>query len=259
MNAIIIVCPNCSQQNRVIVDAIQRAICGTCKSSLSEKKESPAKTISGTVKRFNDAKGFGFIQDREGTDYFFHISNVKDAAEIKCGMNAEFIAIAGKKGPEAIQIVLTKNQNDHEAKFILIGDKRIMLRKIKTYRFEQLEFKYRNHIERPGNILERITFNPSDSFFSSFTFTYLHIQMFDGAVYSIYSDKHAYECHMNTLKHFVNKDMLNHLYDQVSWQTLYGKEQEALDDNLFIRRKFDYSVEDINELANKLDRILIAI
>jgi CspA family cold shock protein len=63
---------------------------------------------TGTVKWFNDAKGYGFITpDEGGKDVFVHHSNVsgegyKSLAE---GAKVEFEAAEGQKGPEATNVV----------------------------------------------------------------------------------------------------------------------------------------------------------
>lgn len=61
--------------------------------------------ISGTVKWFNDAKGFGFIQREGGADVFVHFSAIqgngfKTLAE---GDKVEFEIVQGQKGPQAAE------------------------------------------------------------------------------------------------------------------------------------------------------------
>ncbi len=62
---------------------------------------------TGTVKWFNDQKGYGFITPEDGTkDVFVHHSNIvgdgyKSLSE---GAAVEFETRAGEKGPEAIQV-----------------------------------------------------------------------------------------------------------------------------------------------------------
>jgi cold shock protein len=57
----------------------------------------------GTVKFFNEAKGFGFISE-EGTskDHFVHISGLID--EIRDGDTVEFELQDGKKGLNAVNV-----------------------------------------------------------------------------------------------------------------------------------------------------------
>jgi len=63
---------------------------------------------TGTVKWFNDAKGYGFISpESEGKDLFVHHSAIsgdgfKSLAE---GAKVEFEAVEGQKGPEAKNVV----------------------------------------------------------------------------------------------------------------------------------------------------------
>jgi CspA family cold shock protein len=64
-------------------------------------------TTTGTVKWFNDAKGFGFIEQESGPDVFAHFSNIsgdghKSLAE---GQKVEFTVTQGDKGPQAENIV----------------------------------------------------------------------------------------------------------------------------------------------------------
>jgi CspA family cold shock protein len=59
----------------------------------------------GTVKFFNDSKGFGFIKDAESTkEYFVHISGCKD--EIQENDEVTFDLEEGKKGLNAVNVKL---------------------------------------------------------------------------------------------------------------------------------------------------------
>ena len=66
---------------------------------------------TGTVKWFNDAKGYGFITPADGSkDLFVHHSNIngdgfKSLAE---GANVSFDERAGSKGPEAVNVTTTE-------------------------------------------------------------------------------------------------------------------------------------------------------
>ena len=57
----------------------------------------------GTVKFFNETKGFGFISEEgSGSDHFVHISGLID--EIREGDTVEFELENGKKGLNAVQV-----------------------------------------------------------------------------------------------------------------------------------------------------------
>ncbi|MBZ0155193.1 MAG: cold-shock protein [Alphaproteobacteria bacterium] len=61
----------------------------------------------GTVKWFNDSKGFGFITSNDGTDVFVHHSSIqgqgfKSLAE---GDSVTFDTEKGPKGPKAVNVV----------------------------------------------------------------------------------------------------------------------------------------------------------
>jgi len=59
----------------------------------------------GTVKFFNNAKGFGFIKDDEqGKEYFVHVSGLKD--EVRENDQVTFDLQEGKKGLNAVNVKL---------------------------------------------------------------------------------------------------------------------------------------------------------
>ena len=62
---------------------------------------------TGTVKWFNDAKGFGFITpDEGGEDLFAHFSaiNMPGFKTLKDGQRVSFDVVPGKKGQQAANI-----------------------------------------------------------------------------------------------------------------------------------------------------------
>lgn len=64
-------------------------------------------TTQGTVKWFNEAKGFGFIQQESGPDVFAHFSAIKGDGfkSLSEGQRVEFTVTQGQKGPQAENIV----------------------------------------------------------------------------------------------------------------------------------------------------------
>ncbi len=61
----------------------------------------------GTVKWFNDAKGFGFIERESGEDVFVHHSAIRAEGfrTLSDGQQVEFEVVQGKKGPAAESVV----------------------------------------------------------------------------------------------------------------------------------------------------------
>ncbi|MDB4699170.1 cold shock domain-containing protein [Candidatus Latescibacteria bacterium] len=57
----------------------------------------------GTVKWFNDAKGFGFIERESGDDVFVHHSAIQAEGfrTLSDGQQVEFEVVQGPKGPAA--------------------------------------------------------------------------------------------------------------------------------------------------------------
>ena len=64
-------------------------------------------TTTGTVKWFNEAKGFGFISQESGPDVFAHFSAIKGDGfkTLAEGQKGEFTFTQGQKGPQAENIV----------------------------------------------------------------------------------------------------------------------------------------------------------
>jgi CspA family cold shock protein len=64
-------------------------------------------TTTGTVKWFNESKGFGFIAQESGPDVFVHFSAIQGSGfkTLAEGQKVEFTVTQGKKGPQAENIV----------------------------------------------------------------------------------------------------------------------------------------------------------
>jgi len=58
----------------------------------------------GTVKFFNEAKGFGFITEENGTELFVHVSGLTE--DIRENDEVEYETQQGKKGLNAINVRL---------------------------------------------------------------------------------------------------------------------------------------------------------
>ena len=65
---------------------------------------------TGKVKWFNDAKGFGFIQQDSGDDVFVHFSVIKSEGfkSLAEGQEVEFECQKGPKGLQATAVTVTK-------------------------------------------------------------------------------------------------------------------------------------------------------
>ena len=61
---------------------------------------------NGTVKWFNDGKGYGFISDEQGNDVFVHYSGITmdGFKSLEEGQAVEFDVVDGAKGPQATNV-----------------------------------------------------------------------------------------------------------------------------------------------------------
>ena len=62
---------------------------------------------TGTVKWFNDSKGFGFIERESGGDVFVHHTAIQGEGfrSLSDGQQVEFTVVQGQKGPAAENVV----------------------------------------------------------------------------------------------------------------------------------------------------------
>ena len=62
---------------------------------------------NGTVKWFNNQKGYGFISDEQGNDVFVHYSglNMDGFKSLEEGAQVEFEVVNGAKGPQSTNVV----------------------------------------------------------------------------------------------------------------------------------------------------------
>ena len=66
---------------------------------MAERKE-------GTVKWFNNSKGYGFIQQEDGEDLFVHFKSIvaEGFKTLEEGQKVEFEIGEGQKGPQALEV-----------------------------------------------------------------------------------------------------------------------------------------------------------
>ena len=63
---------------------------------------------NGTVKWFNDRKGYGFIEQEDGPDVFVHFSGIDGAGfkSLQEGDKVTFDIEQGQKGPSAVNVTV---------------------------------------------------------------------------------------------------------------------------------------------------------
>jgi len=60
--------------------------------------------MKGTVKFFNQEKGFGFISGDDGKEVFVHVSALGDGVDLNEGDKVEFEVEQGDRGPKAVKV-----------------------------------------------------------------------------------------------------------------------------------------------------------
>ena len=60
--------------------------------------------MKGTVKFFNEMKGFGFIAGDDNNEYFVHQTGLKEGTSLAENDSVEFDVEQGDRGPKAINV-----------------------------------------------------------------------------------------------------------------------------------------------------------
>jgi len=60
--------------------------------------------MKGTIKFFNEMKGFGFIHGEDGKDYFVHKTSVQGDVTLNENDSVTFDVEEGDRGPKAVNV-----------------------------------------------------------------------------------------------------------------------------------------------------------
>ncbi len=69
--------------------------------------------MKGTVKFFNEMKGFGFIAGEDGKEYFVHKTGLNEGVTLRENDSVTFEVAEGDRGPKAVNV--SKGNGDHKA------------------------------------------------------------------------------------------------------------------------------------------------
>jgi cold shock protein len=74
--------------------------------AIREKVRVRVERLKGTVKWFNNAKGYGFLGRDDGPDVFIHYSSITTEGykSLQAGDKVEFEIVQGQKGPQAANV-----------------------------------------------------------------------------------------------------------------------------------------------------------
>ena len=62
--------------------------------------------LSGTIKVWDQGKGWGFVSGNDGEDYFFNIKDLRSGQHVRVGSKVKFDTEETHKGPQAVNVTL---------------------------------------------------------------------------------------------------------------------------------------------------------
>lgn len=104
--------------------------------------------MNGTITKWFDDKGFGFIKDENGDNRYFHIVKVANPDLIKKDANVTFEPTTNTKGLSAYTVKVIP-----DSKYLYIAGERIKITAIKSYRVYSEEVPAQTHINKENTIL----------------------------------------------------------------------------------------------------------
>ncbi|GAX03597.1 cold-shock protein [Secundilactobacillus pentosiphilus] len=73
--------------------------------------------IKGTVERYNEQNGFGFIKSEAGESVFVHYTGIEMGGfkKLTPGQKVEFVIVEGQKGPQAARVRPVSKTNESDS------------------------------------------------------------------------------------------------------------------------------------------------
>ncbi len=104
--------------------------------------------MNGTITKWFDDKGFGFIRDENGDNRYFHVIKVANPDLIKKDANVTFEPTTNTKGLSAYAVKVIP-----DSKYLYIAGERIKITSIKSYRVYSEEIPTDTHINKENTVL----------------------------------------------------------------------------------------------------------
>ncbi|AGS61445.1 cold shock domain-containing protein [Proteus mirabilis] len=104
--------------------------------------------MNGTITKWFEDKGFGFIKDENGDNRYFHVIKVANPDLIKKDAIVTFEPTTNMKGLSAYAVKVIP-----DSKYIFIAGERVKLTSIKSYRVYSEQVPVKTHIDKENTIL----------------------------------------------------------------------------------------------------------